>query len=110
MAGTRQILQRFKATENISKVTGTMETVSAVRYRQLFNTWRESIDFYDALAQLAYLVVTAEKTIDHPLMHTNDVKTNAIIVSGSNRGLCGGRCGQCRSDGYSSGVISSSNR
>ncbi|MCK5565941.1 MAG: ATP synthase F1 subunit gamma [Planctomycetes bacterium] len=90
MAGTRQILQRFKATENISKVTGTMETVSAVKYRKLFNTWRESIDFYDALAQLAYLVVTAEKSIDHPLMHPNEAKTNAIIVTGSNRGLCGG--------------------
>lgn len=90
MAGTRQILQRFKATENISKVTGTMETVSAVKYRQLFNTWRDSLDFYDALAQLAYLVVTAEKSIDHPLMHPNDAKRNAIIVSGSNRGLCGG--------------------
>jgi F-type H+-transporting ATPase subunit gamma len=90
MAGTRQILQRFKATENISKVTGTMETVSAVKYRQLFNMWRDSLDFYDALAQLAYLVVTAEKSIDHPLMHPNDAKRNAIIVSGSNRGLCGG--------------------
>ena len=90
MAGTRQILQRFKATENISKVTGTMETVSAVKYRHLFNTWRDSIEFYDALAQLAYLVITAEKSIDHPLMRPNDAKTNAIIVTGSNRGLCGG--------------------
>ena len=90
MAGTRQILQRFKATENISKVTGAMETVSAVKYRHLFNTWRDSIEFYDALAQLAYLVITAEKSIDHPLMHPNEAKTNAIIVTGSNRGLCGG--------------------
>jgi F-type H+-transporting ATPase subunit gamma len=90
MAGTKQILQRLKATENISKVTHTMEMVSAVKYRQLYNSWRESIDFYDALAQLAYMVVTAEETVDHPLLYPNDSKANAIIVTGSSRGLCGG--------------------
>ena len=90
MAGTRQILQRCRATENISKVTGTMETVSAVRYRKYYKKWLESIDFYDSLAQLAYLVVTAEKTIDHPLMYGNDSKCNAILAIGTDRGLCGG--------------------
>lgn len=90
MAGTRQILQRCRATENISKVTGTMETVSAVRYRKYYKKWLESIDFYDSLAQLAYLVVTAEETIDHPLMYGNDSKCNAILAIGTDRGLCGG--------------------
>ncbi|MBN1457568.1 MAG: ATP synthase F1 subunit gamma [Sedimentisphaerales bacterium] len=90
MAGTKQILQRFKATENISKVTHTMEMVSAVKYRRLYNSWRESIDFYDALAQLAYMIVTAEKTVDHPLLYPNASTNNAIIVTGSDRGLCGG--------------------
>jgi len=90
MAGTRQILQRCRATENISKVTGTMETVSAVRYRKYYKKWLDSIDFYDSLAQLAYLVVTAEETIDHPLMYGNDSKCNAILAIGTDRGLCGG--------------------
>ena len=89
MAGTRQILQRQKAAGNISKVTHAMETVSAVRYRQYYKRWAESIDFYDTLAQLAYLIVTAEKTIAHPLMLDNGSKISALIVTGSNRGLCG---------------------
>ncbi|MCF7954394.1 MAG: ATP synthase F1 subunit gamma [Phycisphaerae bacterium] len=89
MAGTRQILNRLKAAENISKVTHTMETISAVRYKQHFNTWRDGRGFYDSLATMAYLMVTAEKTIDHPLMRDNDSRTNALIVIGSNRGLCG---------------------
>jgi F-type H+-transporting ATPase subunit gamma len=67
-----------------------METVSAVRYRQYYKKWLESIDFYDSLAQLAYLVVTAEKSIEHPLMQDNGSKTNAILAIGTNRGLCGG--------------------
>lgn len=89
MAHTRQILQRRKAAGNISKVTGTMETIAAVRYRQYYNQWVQGIDYFDALAQLAYLMITAEQTIDHPLMQTNTSKTNAVIVIGSNRGLCG---------------------
>ena len=90
MASTRQILQRRTAAENIGKVTHTMETVSAVRYRQYYRTWAESQEFYDVLAQLAYLVVTAEETIDHPLMLENGSDCHALIITGSNRGLCGG--------------------
>lgn len=89
MSSTRQILQRKSAAQNISKVTHTMETISSVRYRQYYKMWSESIDFYDSLAQLAYLIVTAQQGIDHPLMKENDSKSQVIIVSGSNRGLCG---------------------
>ena len=90
MAGTTQILDRRRAAENIGKVTNTMETVSAVRYRQYYKSWAEGIEFYDSLAQLAYLIISAEHTIDHPLMDDNGSDTNAILVIGSDRGLCGG--------------------
>ena len=72
MAGTKQILDRRNAAENISKVTHMMETVSAVRYRHYYRQWADSLGFYNALAQLAYLIVTAERTVEHPLMLGND--------------------------------------
>jgi F-type H+-transporting ATPase subunit gamma len=89
MANSRQILSRRRAAENISKVTGTMETISAVRYRQYYQQWAQGLAFYDALAQLAYLMVTAETPIVHPLMQGSSSKNNALIVIGSDRGLCG---------------------
>jgi len=91
MANTRQILQRRNAAANISKVTSTMETISAVRYRQYYNQWAEGLAFYDTLAQLAYLMVTAQTKISHPLLDEERTKskTNALIVIGSDRGLCG---------------------
>ncbi|RKY13551.1 MAG: ATP synthase F1 subunit gamma [Planctomycetota bacterium] len=91
MANTRQILQRRNAAANISKVTSTMETISAVRYRQYYNQWAEGLAFYDSLAQLAYLMVTAQARIEHPLLGEQKTKskTNALIVIGSDRGLCG---------------------
>jgi len=89
MSNTRQILARKRAASNICKVTGTMETISAVRYRQYYNQWAEGQAFYESLAQLAYLMVTAERGIDHPLMRSPQSKTQAVIVIGSDRGLCG---------------------
>ena len=89
MANTRQILRRRRAAANIHKVTSTMETISAVRYRQYYNHWLDGLAFYDALAQLGYLMVSAEKNPDHPLFKASDSKTNAVIVIASRRGLCG---------------------
>lgn len=68
-----------------------METISAVRYRQYYNQWAEGLAFYDTLAQLAYLMVTAQSQVEHQLMDEPKVrsKTNALIVIGSDRGLCG---------------------
>lgn len=89
MANARQILNRLRATQNISKVTHTMETISAVRYRHYYRKWQEGVEFYDALARMAYLMVTAEETIRHPLMEPNSSTTNAVVIIGSDRGLCG---------------------
>jgi F-type H+-transporting ATPase subunit gamma len=89
MANTRQILKRRNAAAEISKVTGTMETISAVRYRQYYHQWAEGLGFYDTLAQLAYLLVTAQTQIKHPLMDAPKSNVNALIVIGSDRGLCG---------------------
>lgn len=89
MAGTRNILNRRRAAENISKVTHTMETISAVKYRRYYELWRQGRDFYDALARMAYLMVIAEEPIAHPLLAENKSDERALIVIGSDRGLCG---------------------
>ena len=89
MAGMRQLLDRKDAVSNICKVTGTMEMISTSRYKQYYDSWAGSVGYFDSLAQLAYLIVTAQQGIDHPLMKENESRSQAIIASGSNRGLCG---------------------
>ena len=89
MAGTRQILQRRSAAQNISKVTHTMETISSVRYRQYYRMWLEGLEYFNAMAQLSYIIASAHPPILHPLLHTNPSSRHAIFVTGSNRGLCG---------------------
>lgn len=89
MAGTRQILQRRKAVANIAKVTRTMEMISTARYKNYFNKWASSVSFYDELAQAAYLLITSPTPIEHPLVRENNSGKSAVLVIGSNRGLCG---------------------
>lgn len=89
MASIRQLLTRKKAASNICKVTRTMEMVSTSKYRNYYERWEDSQGFYNSLAQLAYLLITAETPIEHPLANENDSKGMAVIVMGSNRGLCG---------------------
>ena len=89
MAGTRQILQRRKAAANIGKITRTMEMVSTARYKTYYNRWRDAVDYNNALARAAYLLVTSPRPIDHPLLKENASGKMALLVIGSTRGLCG---------------------
>jgi F-type H+-transporting ATPase subunit gamma len=66
-----------------------MEMISTARYKSYYNRWAASADFYDSLAQTAYLLLTSQEPIDHPLMKEKTGKKAAILAIGSNRGLCG---------------------
>ena len=85
----RQLLDRKSAVSNICKVTRTMEMISTSRYKQYYDKWAGSIGYFDSLAQLAYLLITAEEPIKHPLAEDNKSDTMAVMVIGTDRGLCG---------------------
>jgi len=89
MPGTRQILQRRKAVSNIARITRTMEMISTAKYKSYHNKWLSIVDFHDAMVQLGYLLVTAQKPIEHPLLKDNSSGRTAILSIGSGRGLCG---------------------
>jgi F-type H+-transporting ATPase subunit gamma len=89
MANTRQLLLRRRAVTNIRKITRTMEMISTARYKAYSARWRAITDFYDALAQMAYLLITSYEPVDHPLTRENPEGKSAILAIGSNRGLCG---------------------
>ena len=89
MAGIRHILQRRKAVGNIRRMTRTMEMISTARYKSYHNRRLAVVDYHDALARAAYLLVTSEVPIDHPLMKENSSDHWAVLAIGSTRGLCG---------------------
>jgi hypothetical protein len=69
MSNTRQILARKNAASNICKVTGTMETISAVRYRQFYNQWQEGQGFTSLWRIL--LIWRFRREIDRPSLNEN---------------------------------------
>ncbi len=89
MAGIRQILRRRKAVSNICRITRTMQMVSTAMYKSYFNKWLAVVDYYDALAQAGYLLLSSQVPIADPLLKENSSGRSAVLIIGSKRGLCG---------------------
>lgn len=89
MASIRQISNRRKAITNIRRITRTMEMISTAKYKVYREKLSDMVDFYDALAQATYLLVTGREMIEHPLLRDNSSGNSAILAIGSDRGLCG---------------------
>jgi len=89
MASTRQIQQRKKAVDSISRVTGTLEMISTARYRSYSNLRHTIVDYHDALTTAATLLVTSREPLNHPLLKENKSGRNALFTLGSRKGLCG---------------------
>jgi F-type H+-transporting ATPase subunit gamma len=89
MAGIRQIFYRRRAVENICKITRTMGIISTARYKFYFNNRSAIMDYYNSMARAAYLLVTSEKPVEHPLLKVNSSGRSVVFAAGSVRGLCG---------------------
>jgi F-type H+-transporting ATPase subunit gamma len=89
MASIRQIFLRRKAIDSIARMTRTLEMISSARYKAYSSHWALTGAYRDALARIAYLLATAEKPLDHPLLKENSSGRVAIIAIGSRKGLCG---------------------
>lgn len=90
MAGIRQIFYRRRAAENICRITRTMGIISTAKYKYYFGKRAAIVDYHNALARIAYLLVTSAKPIEHPILKINNSSRRiAILAIGSVRGLCG---------------------
>ena len=90
MAGIRQIFYRRRATENICRITRTMGIISTAKYKYYLGKRTAGVDYHNALARIAYLLVTSPKPIEHPVLKINNSsRRTAILAIGSVRGLCG---------------------
>lgn len=89
MASIRQIFLRRKAIDSIARMTRTLEMISSARYKAYSSRWALTGAYRDALARVAYLLATAQKPLDHPLLKENSSGRTAILAIGSRKGLCG---------------------
>jgi F-type H+-transporting ATPase subunit gamma len=66
-----------------------MGIISTARYKLYLNKRSAIVDYYNSLARAAYLLVTSQKPIEHPLLKVNSSGHSVIFAVGSVRGLCG---------------------
>jgi F-type H+-transporting ATPase subunit gamma len=89
MASIRQIFVRRRAVDSIARMTRTLEMVSTARYKTYSSRWALTEAYRDALARIGYLLATAERPLEHPLLKENTSGRSALLAIGSRKGLCG---------------------
>ncbi len=87
--GSRDIQRRLKSVRNIKKITRAMELVAASKMRKSVNRVLASRAYADAAWHMVMDLIPKVDPSQHPLLAERPVHKAAIVVIGSNRGLCG---------------------
>lgn len=87
---TRDIKRRITSVANTKKITKAMELVAASKMRKAVERVLYSRAYSDLAWSTVLQLVRKVDQHDHPLLTERPVKKVAVMVIGSNRGLCGG--------------------
>ena len=91
MANRRVLVKRRRATQNIRKITRTMQLIATARFQAAFKRAVGSRPYTEKLTELADRLASAASDVEHPLMRTPETEEpELLVVLTSNRGLCGG--------------------
>ncbi len=94
MAQTKEISRRIKSVTSTKKITKAMEMVAAAKMRKAIEAVLKTRAYanlsWETILRLASLEA-ASSEISHPLLSPRaEIKTAAVILVTSNRGMCGG--------------------
>ena len=90
MKGVREIKRRLKSVKNIQKITRAMEMVAATKLRRLQERSLNTRPFANKIEELIRRVAGHVDADVSPLLGESDrVETEALVIVGADRGLCG---------------------
>jgi F-type H+-transporting ATPase subunit gamma len=91
MANRRILVKRRRATQNIRKITRTMQLIATARFQAAFKRAVAGRPYTEKLTELTDRLASATTDVAHPLMRTPEAaEPPLLVVLTSNRGLCGG--------------------
>ena len=90
MASTRDIRRRIKSVKNTAQITKAMQMVAAAKMRKAQQAALVGRPYAKLLNVMMAEAASGTVGFDHPLMQARPVAKRAVIVVGSDRGLCGG--------------------
>lgn len=86
---SRDIQRRLTSVRNVKKITRAMELVAASKMRKSVARVVQSRAYAQSAWQMVMNLIPKTDPAHHPLLSERPVKSVAIVVMSSNRGLCG---------------------
>jgi len=89
MPNPRDIRRRIKSVRSTAQITRAMQTVAASKMRKAQHATLLTRPFAQLLYRMQRKATTHARDFTHPLQAVRDVRTRAVILFGTDKGLCG---------------------
>ena len=89
MPSLGDIRRRIKSVGSTSKITRAMQMVAASKMRKAQQATLNTRPFGQLLYRIQRHATTHARDFTHPLLETRDVRKRAVILVGTDKGLCG---------------------
>jgi len=89
MPSTRDIRRRIRSVKNTAQITKAMQMVAAAKMRKAQQTALAGRPYAALMNEVLAQAAARTVAFRHPLMETRPVRKRAVILVGTDRGLCG---------------------
>ena len=89
MASLRDIRRRVKSIGNTAQITRAMQMVAASKMRKAQDAALTTRPFGQLLYRIQRRATTSARDFTHPLITVREVRNRAVILVGTDKGLCG---------------------
>ena len=89
MASTREIRRRIRSIRSTAQITKAMQMVAAAKMRKAQQLAIEARPFVRSLYRIQRIATTRATDFVHPLLEARAVRTRAVILVATDKGLCG---------------------
>src|SRR5262245_58600290 len=89
MPSPREIRRRIKSISSTAQITRAMQMVAASKMRKAQEATLTTRPFGQLLYRIQRRATTHAGDFTHPLVEVREVRQRAIVLAGTDRGLCG---------------------
>jgi F-type H+-transporting ATPase subunit gamma len=90
MASPRELRRRIKSITSTAQITRAMQMVAASKMRKAQQATLLTRPFAQLLYRIQRRATTHAREFSHPLLEVREVRKRAVILVGTDKGLCGG--------------------
>lgn len=85
----QEIKQRTKSIKNTLQITKAMELIASIKMRKAIEVAEQSRQYSDRARELLSRLAAEGKSYKHPLLGSPNSKKSILIITSSDKGLCG---------------------